>query len=166
MGLYLLAFIVLVLLAELSALSWVAGLLGSSLDAIALLLLLSVFGGWLTKRAGLGAVRRIRETSARGQQPSRELADGALIVAAGILLVVPGFVTGALGAALLLPPVRAGVRMLMLRRLAAGKNLVILRTRRRTSDDSRTTGGTREIWDADSWEEPRRSSQSEIGGPR
>ena len=42
--------------------------------------------------------------------PGTALADGALLAAAGGLLLVPGFVTDVIGLLLLVPPVRAGVR--------------------------------------------------------
>lgn len=40
----------------------------------------------------------------------RTVADRALLVAAGILLILPGLLTGLMGTLLLLPPVRAAVR--------------------------------------------------------
>ena len=50
--------------------------------------------------------------------PGRELADGALIMLAGALLITPGFLSDCLGIALLLPPVRAAVRPVLLGALA------------------------------------------------
>jgi UPF0716 protein FxsA len=38
------------------------------------------------------------------------MTDGGLLAAAGFLLLIPGFVTDAFGLALLVPPVRGGVR--------------------------------------------------------
>ena len=43
----------------------------------------------------------------RGEVPATELVDGGLLLAAGSMLIVPGFVTDAVGLLLLLPPVRA-----------------------------------------------------------
>ena len=42
--------------------------------------------------------------------PTAELVDGLLILIAGLLLILPGFVTSVVGLLLLLPPVRAFVR--------------------------------------------------------
>lgn len=162
MGLFVLALVILLLTAEFSTFVWVAETLGP-LDAVALLLIVSLVGVWLTKRAGLGAARRIQKVNSEGRVPGRELADGVLILAAGVLLVFPGFVTGALGAALLVPPVRAGVRILMLRRFEKSRRLVVTHSRHRPGSER-----TSAVWDVESWEEPNRrrgSGPAEIGEP-
>jgi UPF0716 protein FxsA len=160
MGLFLLALFILWALAELAALSAVAGAVGI-LDALAILLLISVAGAFLTKRAGFGAARRVRRAQAEGRLPSNELIDGLLIFVAGVLLVVPGFVSGALGLLLLLPPVRIGTRLLVVRRFRGYGEMVVVRTR-----DGRRTGAS-EVLDAESWEDPPEApGQSEIEAPR
>lgn len=167
MGFFLLAIFIAWIMAELAAFSWVAGLLGT-LDALVLVFLVSLLGAPLTKRVGLGAVGRIRQAQGEGKVPSAELADGALILAAGVLLVVPGFVSGAIGAALLLPPLRAGVRILLLRRFERRSKIVVVRSQRSGTGASNST----EVWDAESWEDgvdgpgPEDSGPSAIGGPR
>ena len=87
------------------------------LNTIALLIVISMVGGWLVKREGLGVLRRLQVTVADGQVPHRELIDGFLLLVAGVLLMVPGFVTDVPGVLLLLPPVRALVRGAMARSL-------------------------------------------------
>ncbi len=79
-------------------------------DTIGLLVLVSLIGVWLVKRAGTGALRRIRADLAVGKVPSDALVDGGLLAGAGVLLIVPGFVTDCFGLLLLVPPVRSGVR--------------------------------------------------------
>ncbi len=81
-----------------------------ALETVALLIAVSVAGGWLVKREGVGVVRRISAQAEAGRVPGRELADGGLILLAGALLITPGFLSDILGIALLLPPVRAVVR--------------------------------------------------------
>jgi UPF0716 protein FxsA len=49
--------------------------------------------------------------------PHRELADGALVLIGGTLLMTPGFVSDVLGILLLLPPVRFALRGYARRRL-------------------------------------------------
>jgi UPF0716 protein FxsA len=88
------------------------------LNTIGLLLLSSIVGGWLMKREGLGVLRRIQGAVAEGRVPGKELADAALILFGGALMVAPGFVTDGLGVLLLLPPVRAAVRRVLLRVIA------------------------------------------------
>jgi len=87
------------------------------LATIAILVVLSASGPWLVKRQGLGVWRRAQRRAEAGEIPGREATDGALLLVAGFLLTVPGFLTAALGLLLLLPPVRAVVRGVSGRRL-------------------------------------------------
>jgi len=79
-------------------------------NTLALLLIFSVAGAWLAKQAGFGVIARMRSQLERGVLPGNELVDGVLVFTAGVLLLVPGFVTGIIGLVLLLPPVRHLVR--------------------------------------------------------
>jgi UPF0716 protein FxsA len=88
---------------------------------VALLLLSSIAGANVLRRGAPMAWRRIAEASRTGERLGRQVLDGGLIVVAGVLLLVPGLISGVLGALLLLPPVRAVVRpglaFLVLRRV-------------------------------------------------
>lgn len=119
-------------------------------------------GIWLVKQQGLGVLRRANEKVARGDAPTDELVNGTLLLVAGILLLLPGFLTGAVGLLLLLPPVRALLRGSMRRRFASGP-IVIGHTSRiggafgsgaGFADGGFPSGRRREVLDADSWEEP------------
>jgi len=88
------------------------------LETVALLIAISVVGAWLVKREGVGVMRRVSAAVSAGRVPGRELADGALIVLAGALLITPGFLSDVLGIALLLPPVRAVLRPVLVGALA------------------------------------------------
>ena len=151
-------------IAELAVLVQVAGSIGV-LDTIGLLILVSVVGVWLAKRAGLGVVARLRDTTARGEPPSRELADGALILLAGVLLVLPGFISDVIGILLLLPPVRALVRTVLLRRLRNRGDVVVV------SGHGRDAAGAVGVWDVESWEDTppdgtgRGSGRTDPDGP-
>jgi UPF0716 protein FxsA len=79
-------------------------------ETIALLLMVSFIGVWIVKQQGTGAWRRMRTDLAVGRVPGAALVDGGLLLAAGVLFIVPGFVTDALGALLLVPPLRALAR--------------------------------------------------------
>ena len=74
--------------------------------AILALIVISLFGAWLVKREGLGTWRRAQAQMRAGEIPAGEAVDGALIAGAGLLLIVPGFITDAIGLLLLLPPLR------------------------------------------------------------
>jgi UPF0716 protein FxsA len=106
-----LVLIVLVAIAELYVIVQVAHHIGV-VATIGLLVLFCASGPWLVRRTGLGVWRRAKNRLDQGDLPGRELVDGALLLAAGVLLTVPGFITGVLGLLLLIPPVRAFVRLL------------------------------------------------------
>ncbi|MDP9335347.1 MAG: FxsA family protein [Actinomycetota bacterium] len=98
---------------------YVAVLVGhaiGALNTIGLLLLLSIVGMWLTKHEGLSVISRIRRQLDAGQMPTNELIDGGLVLAGGLLLIVPGFVTDGLGLLLLFPPTRLAARRIAKRR--------------------------------------------------
>src|SRR6185437_5299672 len=58
------------------------------------------------RHQGFGVMRRARAEMDAGRDPSRQLAHGAMIVLAAVLLIVPGFITDIVALLLLLPPVR------------------------------------------------------------
>jgi UPF0716 protein FxsA len=72
----------------------------------------------LMRSQGRAAWRRFNEAIAAGRVPAREVVDGALVIFGGALLLTPGFVTDIFGAAFLLPPTRALIRGLLVRRFA------------------------------------------------
>jgi UPF0716 protein FxsA len=104
---------------------------------IVLLLAISIAGAWLVKAQGFGALRRIQQTLNRGSMPTTELADGALIVFAGALLLTPGFITDTVGFLLLIPPSRAVVRKALVSRYRSRLRVVSTSTGapRRPADD-------------------------------
>lgn len=82
---------------------------GSEIGAFAtivLTLLTAVIGTWLVRWQGLGVLARVGRSMAEDEVPALELMDGALILVAGLFLLLPGFLTDALGFLLLVPPVR------------------------------------------------------------
>jgi UPF0716 protein FxsA len=87
----------------------VAGAIGIA-ETLLLLVLVSVVGAALLKRSGLSVWRRANAEVAAGRAPTRQVIDGALVLVGGLGLVLPGFVSGAVGALLMLPPVRALLR--------------------------------------------------------
>lgn len=86
------------------------------LNTVGLLLLISLVGAWLTKQAGFSVISRIRGQLESRHMPTNELIDGGIVVTGGILLIVPGFVTGAVGLLLLFPPTRVLARNVVKRR--------------------------------------------------
>ena len=105
----LLALLVVVPIAEIMVMVKVAEWIGTG-QMMALLVSISIVGAWIVKRQGTGTLRRIRAELDAGRAPGAHLVDGGLLLLAGFLLLVPGFITSAFGLLLLLPPVRAFVR--------------------------------------------------------
>ena len=96
-----------------------------ALPTIGIVLLISLLGSWLVKREGVSTWRRMRDRTHAGQVPGRELADGALILFAGALLLTPGFASDVVGLLLLFPPSRAIARTALMAKLASRSSVVI-----------------------------------------
>lgn len=82
---------------------------------IGLLVLAGVLGTWLIRREGGRAWQALRAALRSGRMPGRELADGALVLIGGTLMLAPGFVTDAFGILLVLPLTRPVFRGLLAR---------------------------------------------------
>ncbi len=108
----LVAAFVLVPLVEIWAILQVGQLVGPWWT-IALLVLDSVIGAWLIKREGGRAWQALREALQQGRMPAKEIADGALILIGGTLMLSPGFVLDIAGILLILPFTRPVARRLL-----------------------------------------------------
>jgi UPF0716 protein FxsA len=86
--------------------------------AVVLLLGTSLLGVWVVRIQGRSAIERVSRAVSAHQPPARPAVDGALGFLGGVLLVVPGFVTDALGGLLVLGPTRALTRRWLSRRHA------------------------------------------------
>ncbi|MEW9835383.1 FxsA family protein [Mesorhizobium marinum] len=76
------------------------------LATLALVVAGGLVGALLLRAQGFGLLSRVRSEVDAGRDPGQELANGVMMLAAGLLLLLPGFVTDGLGLLLLLPPVR------------------------------------------------------------
>ncbi|MCW2779219.1 MAG: FxsA cytoplasmic rane protein [Frankiales bacterium] len=112
--------LVVVPLVELYVLLQVGDLIGAPWT-ILLLVADSLLGGYLLRREGRRTWSAFRAASSRGGVPATEVADGALVVLGGALMLTPGFVTDVFGLLCVLPPSR---RVLRGRLLAAATRRV------------------------------------------
>lgn len=157
-------------IAELAVIVAVADSIGV-FNAIGLLILVSIVGAWLAKREGLGMLTRIRAALDRGEMPSREVADGFLILFAGALMITPGFLTDCLALVLLFPPTRALVRTTLLASALRRGSVAVVGGRGPRGfggfggPGGRTDGAGDGMWEAESWEEPPRG-RDQLGGGR
>ncbi len=82
---------------------------------LGLVFLSALAGLWLMRMQGARALAQLRGSLNELGDPTEPIAHGALTLLAGVLLLVPGFFTDALGLLLLIRPVRTAI----LRHLAA-----------------------------------------------
>jgi UPF0716 protein FxsA len=80
---------------------------------VLLLVLDSLLGAWLVRREGARAWRALREALGSGRMPAAELADGALVLIGGTLMLAPGFVTDVVAFFMILPLTRPVFRRLL-----------------------------------------------------
>ncbi|MEU0091036.1 FxsA family protein [Kribbella sp. NPDC006257] len=80
---------------------------------VGLLLVESALGAWIIKREGRRAWNALQTALKTGRMPGRELADAALILVGGTLLLTPGFVTDLFGFFFVLPFTRPLARKLL-----------------------------------------------------
>ena len=96
---------------------------GQSIGVWWTLLLLAaacIGGGLIINHQGFAALRRGLEASRRERPLIEPVLDSMLLILAGVLLLIPGFITDALALALLIPPLRRGLGRWALSRLLAG----------------------------------------------
>jgi UPF0716 protein FxsA len=80
---------------------------------IAVLVVEVFLGAWLMRREGSRAWTALNAAFSTGRVPTGELADAALILVGGVLLMLPGFTTDLLGLAFLLPMTRPLARRVL-----------------------------------------------------
>ena len=112
MGPLLFVAFVVVPIAELYVLIQVGQAIGV-LPTIVLLVVDSFVGAWLLKREGRKTWTAFRRALDDRRVPAREVADGALVIFGGALLLTPGFLSDVLGLVCVLPPTRAVLRGLL-----------------------------------------------------
>jgi len=62
----------------------------------------AVLGLWLIAHGGLNAIARVRVSVSRGELPAAEIFQGLLSAFAGLLLLLPGFITDLIAVSLLI----------------------------------------------------------------
>lgn len=83
-----------------------------ALSTIGLSIFTALLGGVLVRIQGFSVLMRVRDALGQSQVPALEMLDGALLLVAGLVLLLPGFFTDTLGFLLLVPKLR---RFLILR---------------------------------------------------
>ncbi len=77
-----------------------------ALPTIGLSIFTALLGGALVRVQGFSVLTRVQEATARNEIPALQMLDGALLLVAGLVLLLPGFFTDILGFLLLIPSLR------------------------------------------------------------
>lgn len=93
------------------------GLRIGAINTLILVFSVGILGAFLAKRQGLRALYAIQESLNKGLMPSEQLLDGFLILAGGILLLTPGFLTDLIGLILLFPLSRAVLKLFLKKKI-------------------------------------------------
>ncbi|WP_411838108.1 FxsA family protein [Paracoccus sp. ME4] len=109
----LIAMFLVVPIIEIALFIQVGGLIGLW-PTLGLVVLSAVLGVSLIRGQGARAGLEVQRSLAEMRDPMRPMADGAMVIVAGLLLLIPGFFSDILGLALLVP----GVRRLLMARIA------------------------------------------------
>lgn len=134
MGRLVIIAIVLLPFMEIAGFIWVGGQIGILATLLAIILT-AVLGVLIIRWQGLGLMLDSRAMMARGEIPTRNFAEAMMLAFAGLLLLIPGFVTDVIGLLLLIPPVRSALYALL------SRNMVVVQT----YDPGQPTGGNRSI---------------------
>ena len=99
----------LLVIAEILLFIAVAGALGF-FTAAGLLMLSALAGGFLVRAQGLNTLMRAQQSFDRGAMPVDTIFESLCLLIAGILFILPGFVSDIIAFALLFPIVRKAVK--------------------------------------------------------
>ncbi len=90
------------------------------LNTIGLIIVIAMIGSWLIKHEGIKVWNRFTQQIQRGQVPTKEIADGVCVLAAGGLMIAPGFISDVFALLLLFPPTRVLARRWLMKRKGLG----------------------------------------------
>ncbi|MCL1067846.1 FxsA family protein [Shewanella olleyana] len=101
---------------ELSVLISVGDVFGP-LNTVALVFLTAIVGVSLVRSQGLSTLMSVQSKLERGEAPGKEIVEGMMLAAAGLLLLFPGFVTDFIGLLLLTPITRSPIASYVFKRM-------------------------------------------------
>ena len=94
---------------ELVLFIWLQGRIGLGWTLLGIVLT-AIIGASLVRQQGIAVWKRFQSELSAGGMPARQLAHGAMVLVGGALLLTPGFLTDAVGFALMVPLIREAVR--------------------------------------------------------
>ncbi len=87
-----------------------------ALPTVFLTVFTAVLGGLLVRAQGFSTAMRVQKVLAKGELPAIEMMEGVALLVAGVVLLLPGFFTDAVGFLLLIPALRRRLILYLLRR--------------------------------------------------
>ena len=76
------------------------------MPTIGLIVLTGIIGATLARQQGLSTLAKIQNELRQGRAPTQELAEGAMILVGGLVLLTPGILTDIFGFAMMVPGIR------------------------------------------------------------
>ncbi|MCR9219471.1 MAG: FxsA family protein [Alphaproteobacteria bacterium] len=140
-------------IAEIALFIEIGGLIGLW-PTLATILVTALVGATLVRAQGLAALSRAQAALAEDRFPVEEVVTGVCLLIAGALLLTPGFLTDALGFALLIPPLRRSIGAALIRTAQRSPRFTM---------QGGPAGGPGPQGPGDPRRDPRRDSR---GGPR
>lgn len=113
---FLLVIFILVPVIELNVLIRVGESFGSW-TTIGLVFFTAIVGVSLVRSQGISTLMQVQQKLSRGEAPGQEIVEGMMLAVAGLLLLIPGFVTDAIGLLLLTPLTRIPVAGFLYKRM-------------------------------------------------
>ena len=86
-------------------------------QTVLLVVVTGILGAGLARTQGFAVLMRIQDELNSGRMPAKELIDGILILAGGIVLLTPGLLTDLLGFAILIPWTRQIIKKWVQRKI-------------------------------------------------
>ncbi|MFC1512205.1 FxsA family protein [Candidatus Latescibacterota bacterium] len=108
----LLLLFILVPLVEISLLIEIGRLIGT-LNTLIIVVCTGILGAFLARHQGIGVLYEMRTELANGRLPASQIADGVIILLAGVVLITPGVLTDALGFLCLIPASRKIIKKML-----------------------------------------------------
>ena len=100
-------------------------------NTVAIVIITAFFGAHLVRQEGVSTLATAQQKMRSGAMPGQELAEGLLLLIAGVLLVTPGFITDGIGFLFSLPFTRPLIARALLKQY--GHQIVMRTTQSSTS---------------------------------
>lgn len=108
-------------------------------STLAIIILTAVIGTYLLRLQGMAELAKLQSAMQGRGNPVKAIANGALILVSGVLLLTPGFFTDAVGFSLLIPPARAMVIKWLSVRFANNPNAIFTQNKKTRYSKHTTT---------------------------